>query len=156
LDAHSGTLVVDGTPIAYSGLEPVGISAPNVTINGAADNIPGLKGDTIKLSPDGSGNIVVQDFATGGAVDLAIAETHIFSIAAVTGGTGTVTINGGQGNDTVEFTGDYIAASSNLVVNAETIKVDPSVKLDVGTGNISFNAISRSNGISVLGITTTI
>ena len=67
-----------------------------------------------------------------------------------------MTINGGLGTDTVEFTGDYLVLSSNLTVNAEHIKVDPGVTVNVGTGDITFNAVYKDNGISLLGITTTI
>ena len=69
-----------------------------------------------------------------------------------------VTITGGLGTDTVEFTGDYLVPSSSLTVNAEHIKVDSGITINVGTGashDINFNAIYKDNGISLLGITTT-
>ena len=49
-----------------------------------------------------------------------------------------------------------MASGVNLTVNAETIKVDPGVKVDVGTGSINLNAVTKDNGLSVFGITTTI
>ena len=70
-----------------------------------------------------------------------------------------MTINGGLGGDTVEFTGDYLVPNSSLTVNAEHIKVDAGVAINVGSAsgnNITFNAVYKDNGLSLLGITTTI
>ncbi len=151
-DAHSGTIVVDGHSIAYTGLEPVHMTAPTVIINGA-DAAFLLKKDLLKIHPDGSGGIEVLDRdPTDTTNAYLIAETQTFTISGVTD----VTINGGEGVDTVEFDGDYNLPGTNLTVNAETIKVDPGVTVNVGTGTINFNAAARDNGFSVLGITTTI
>src|SRR5262249_22461913 len=152
-DAHSGAITVDGTTISYAGLEPVHINAPDVTINGV-DSGPGpLKNDLLKVGPGSSpGTIEVHDFnplLTSVEYPDPISELHSFLISTVTASTGTVTINGGEGSDTVEFIGDYIVSPSNLVVNAEKIKVDAGVKIDVGTGNITFNAVAKDNGLSL-------
>ena len=61
-----------------------------------------------------------------------------------------------SGTDTVEFTGNYVVPGSSLTVNAEHIKVDPGVTIDVGSGNITLNAVYKDNGLSLVGITTTI
>src|SRR5581483_10409644 len=151
-DAHSGTLVIDGVPFRYAGLEPIDISAANVTFNGAdvtGSTEAGDK-DLIKVSPGSSGSIQIQDRDPTDTFDLA--EVHTFTIS----GTSSVTINGGHDTDTVRFTGDYNVPNSNLTVNAEHIKVDPGVTIDVGTGNISLNAVYKDNGLSFFGITTTI
>ena len=68
-------------------------------------------------------------------------------------GTSSLTINGGPGTDNTEFTGDYLVPNSNLTVNAETIKVDSGVTVDVGTGNITFNAALDGRRDHALGIT---
>ena len=154
-DAHSGSLILDGNTIRYTGLEPVDISAANVVFNGAdiGGNTETLDKDLIKVGPGSSGTIQILDRDPTDTTDLA--EAHTFTIA----GTSSLTINGGLGTDTVEFTGDYLVPNSSLTVNAEHIKVDPGVTINVGTssGNdITFNAVYKDNGLSLLGITTTI
>ncbi|HET7128249.1 MAG TPA: hypothetical protein VFJ93_04150, partial [Gaiellaceae bacterium] len=174
IDAHSGTLVIDSVPFRYAGLEPIDITATNVTFNGADIGLNGplptnkelLDKDLIKVGADPSDSTKIQigDFDPTGTVPLPTSETHFFTIS----GTQNVTINGGFGVDTVEFIGDYLVPNSNLTVNAEQIKVDPGVKICLGNtadpcnlvptsnGNITFNAVDKDNGISVFGITTTI
>ena len=144
----SGTVTVDGVTIAYAGLEPVNATASSVTINGSDLTL----GDLMKVGPGGvAGTIEVHNFdsiLTG----TEIAEYTYFTIS----GTTAVTINGGDGGDTVEFTGNYAVPNSNLTVNAETIKVDSGVTIDVGTGDIAFNATSKGNGKSLVGLTSTL
>ncbi|MGH2999555.1 MAG: beta strand repeat-containing protein, partial [Gaiellaceae bacterium] len=150
-DAHSGTVVVDGTPLIYSGMAPVNISSSSVTITGSTlDPL----GNCIQVAPDGSGNIVVSDLDSTCSTTLPTGETTSFAIS----GTTSVTFNAGtKGKNTVEFTGDFVISSgATLVVNAQVIKVDHNVKIDVGTGDISFNASYNDNGTSILGITTTL
>ena len=173
---QSGTLVVDGRPIAYAGLEPVSISAPNVTINGSdfgfnalSSNREVLDKDLIKIGPGSTpGTIEVGDFDPTGTVNYGttfpLSETHNFTISGVQN----VTINGGLGVDTVQFIGDYLVPNSNLTVIAEHIKVDPGVSICLGdtadpchvaptsNGALNFNAVDKDNGLSILGITTTI
>ena len=72
------------------------------------------------------------------------------------------------GTDTVQFKGNYIVPNSNLTVNSEHIKVDPGVSICLGNtgsectsaptsnGNLTFNAVYKDDGLSILGITTTI
>jgi hypothetical protein len=173
IDAHSGTLVIDSVPFRYAGLEPIDITATNVTFNGADigfnslhTNKELLDKDLIKVGADPSDSTKIQigNFDPTGTVPLPTSETHFFTIS----GTQNVTINGGLGVDTVEFIGDYLVPNSNLTVNAEQIKVDPGVSICLGNagdpcnlvpasnGDITFNAVDKDNGISVFGITTTI
>ena len=58
----------------------------------------------------------------------------------VISGTSSLTINGGPGTDHTEFTGNYLVPNSTLTVNTESIKIDSGVTVDVGTGNVNFNA----------------
>jgi len=168
--AHSGTLVIDGAAFQYAGLEPLGINATNtnITINGAdlGGSTEVADKDLLKVSPysDPSatvaacqtpGNCIqVHNFdAPLGITD--IAEWQYFVIS----GTQSLTINGGLGADTVEFTGDYLVPNSSLTVNAEHIKVDPGVTINVGSAsgnNLNLNAVYKDDGLSVLGLTTTI
>ena len=154
IDAHSGILVVDGVPLRYAGLEPISISAGNVTISGA--DLSGTTTeigdkDLFKVAMNGAGtSIEVKDFDPTGTFELT--ESHSVSLS----GLSTLTINGGLGGDTVQFTGNVTAPGVTLNVNAETVKVDAGVKVDVGSGDINFSAFTHDNGLSVFGITTTI
>ena len=162
-DAHSGSLILDGNTIRYTGLEPITISAPSVTINGAG----GLLGkDLIRISANGL-QVHVEDLDPTLNTDITpqpVSEMQDFTIS----GTTDVTINGGDGVDTVEFTNDYLVPNSNLTVNAETIKVDAGARVCVGgvadpcanapasNGAIVFNATDKDNGHDFFGITSTI
>ena len=146
---QSGHVVLDGKPIAYSALEPISISGSDVTIDGT-DSALLLKKDLFRIS-DGSGGVIqVKNFDPTGTFELS--ESHDVTLSSG----GTLTINGGEGTDAVEFTGNYTALGTNLVVNAEKITVKPGMTINVGTGDITFNAITKDNGFSILGITTTI
>ncbi len=155
---HSGTLVLDGARLTYAGLEPVTMSGATLVYNGAdlgGSTEVGDK-DLIQVSPGASGTIQIRDCLITGCSGLPDqAEIHTFTVS----GTTSLTINGGLGGDTVEFTGDYLVPGSTLTVNAEHIKVDSGVTINVGTavGNdINFNAVFKDNGLSLLGLTTTI
>ncbi|HEV8463176.1 MAG TPA: hypothetical protein VGQ38_20990, partial [Gaiellaceae bacterium] len=152
---HAGTLEIDGAPLRYAGLEPVFYGAGAITIKGAdlgGASLEAADADKLKVSPDSGtpGNIKVVDRDPTDNFD--IAEFQSFTIS----GTTSVTINGGLGGDSVEFIGDFIVPGANLIVNAEKIKVDPGVTVNVGSGDITFNAVSQGNGTSLLGLTTTI
>ena len=157
-DAHSGTLIVDGQTITYTGLEPITSAPMSFTFNGAdaGGSQQLLDKDLITVQPDPnvSGNILIRDClitgCSGTIPDLAESQ----SIA--TSGLTSLTINGGLGTDTVEFIGGYTALGSTLTVNAETIKVDPGAAINLGTGNIAFNAIVADDGLDSHGIDTTL
>ena len=147
-DPHSGTLIVDGRTIMYAGLEPVTISSPTVVINGADSSLD-LNKDLMKVAPGAAGTITVTD--EDPILHSSLGESQSFTISGATD----VTINGGKGVDTVEFTGDYLVPNSNLTVNAETIKVDAGKTINVGTGNITLHATLKDNAISKIGLTST-
>ncbi|HEX4526420.1 MAG TPA: hypothetical protein VH108_06715, partial [Gaiellaceae bacterium] len=176
-DAHSGTLVIDGVPFKYAGLEPVSIGGPgNFTYNGADVGFSSLHlnkevldKDLIVVQPDPGSpttKIQIRDCVFTGCDGILPdqAESTSFTIS----GTTSLTINGGLGIDTVQFKGNYIVPNSDLTVNAEQIKVDPGVSICLGNlgsectsaptshGNLNFNAVDKDNGLSILGITTTI
>ena len=162
---HSGTLLLDGAKLAYAGLEPIDVSGTDIVYNGAdiGGSTEVLDKDLIQVAPGtAAGTIQIRDCLIVGCTGSGAgsfppdqAEVHTFTIA----GTHSLTINGGLGGDTVEFTGDYLVPGSSLTVNAEHIKVDSGVTINVGTavGNdINFNAVYKDNGLSLLGLTTTI
>ena len=95
--------------------------------------------------------IQVQNNVNPGDIDLGL-ELSYFVISSAT----SVTIDGGLGVDKVEFTGDYLTPGASLTVNSETILVDAGVTINTGSADITFNAITKDNGISLLGITSTI
>ena len=150
---QSGIVVADGSTITYAGLEPVDLTASSVTVNGR-DSSGDLKKDLMKVSLSGP-QIVIDDYDPTGTVNLdtlALSEHQVFTIA----GTTSVTINGGAGIDTVEFlAADYELSGISLTVNAETIKVDDGTTLNLGAGDLAFNAALVDDGFSLLGITTT-
>jgi hypothetical protein len=159
---QSGTITADGTRILYDGLEPIAINAAVVVINGADTGginafTDALNNDFLRIGPcDGSacpsGDVYVKNFDPTGTFE--IAELHHFVISSATT---SVTINGGLGTDKVEIEGSItLPSGANLTINAETIKVLSGFTVNVGTGAISFNAITQDNGLSIVGITTTI
>ncbi|MES1247222.1 MAG: hypothetical protein ABUS54_06080, partial [Actinomycetota bacterium] len=147
-DAHSGTLVVDGATITYTGMEPTDVTAPTVTINGA-DSSADLKKDKLSVTQSG-GTVTITDHDP--LLDTSLAEDSTMTISSV----GSLIINGGKGVDSVEFKNDITSSNLNLTVNAEHITVDSGVTLSLGTGDLAFNATYRDNGVSALGITTTL
>ena len=46
--------------------------------------------------------------------------------------------------------------TSTLTVNTESIKIDPGVTVDVGTGAVNFNAVQTDDGVDALGVDTTL
>ncbi|HEY3921306.1 MAG TPA: carbohydrate-binding protein, partial [Gaiellaceae bacterium] len=161
-DAHSGTLVVDGNTVAYAGLEPVSLSFPNVIYNGAdsgaGHDLPdAVSDDLITVGPgDAAGQIKIRDCLITGCSDIVpdLAEATNIDISSLSGGS--LTINGGIGTDTVEFTGNVSISGVGLTVNAEKIKVDPGVTVDTGTAAIAFNAKVTDDGFDTHGVDTTL
>ena len=156
----SGKLVVDGTAIAYTGLEDPDVSAADITINGGEDGnaSPIPQGDKFVISPytDGSitatcatpGNCIqVQNFDSTGTL-LSVLNYFVIS------GTTKLTINGGPGTDKTEFTGNFIAPGIDLTINTESIKINSGVT--VSAHNVNFNAAEADDGFDFLGIATTL
>ncbi len=121
---HRGTVVVDGTVIRYSGIEPIdmtGSSIANLVIN-----LPsGTTGAS--LEDDGSpGNGAVRIASTD-----ATFETTTFSVPS-----GSLIINGGGGTDTIvtsaDFSGDF---NASLIINGTS-----------ATDIITLGALTLGNG----------
>ena len=62
---------------------------------------------------------------------------------ALTGSSGILTFNGGDGDDSITFNSAIDFGGLDLVVNAEDIDADASADLDT-TGDITFNADASS------------
>ena len=79
-DAHSGSITLDGHPIAYSGLEPVDITATDVVFNGSdiAGSLETGDKELIKVGPGASGSIQILDRDPTDTGNLA--EAHSFTI----------------------------------------------------------------------------
>ena len=105
--ASSGTVVVDGATIRYTGLEPVliGGTPAEVTVTGTAGD------DTITLSP--STTDITKLVASSPTI-----ETVEFTIP-----TTSLTVDGGGGNDTVILSGSLQLPGVILLVSAEQIQV---------------------------------
>ncbi|TMK23778.1 MAG: hypothetical protein E6G62_10650 [Actinobacteria bacterium] len=163
---QSGIIVENGTTtIVYAGMEPIDVSGANIVIGGGEDGNPSPipQGDLFQVSPytdpasptvacQTPGNCIqVQNFdAPTGLIPAA--ELSYFVIA----GTLSLTLNGGPGSDKTEFMGDYLVPGSTLTVNTESIKIDSGVTVDVGTGDVFFNAASADDGTEAAGIDTTL
>src|SRR5438876_684970 len=155
-NAHDGTVVLDGSTINYTGLEPLSNSgtAANVVFNLPAGTVGA------SLQDDGtSGNNVVQLASTN-----ATFETTTFTVP-----TSSLTVNGGGGTDTIvtsaNFSGDFNATltingtaatdivtlntltlgnaganSGNLTVTGHNINLNGNISTTAGTtGNVNFN-----------------
>ena len=119
VDAHSGTLVIDGVPIVYRGLEPITLGGPSVTVNGTSGD------DPITISASGS-NIIVS-------------SPTFESITLPRGST--LTVDGLGGTDSVTISGSVLLAA--LTVNAETITL-PSGASVTTTGAVTFAALAQN------------
>ena len=102
----SGNVVVDGTTLRYTGLEPVVIaSAAEVTVTGTSGD------DTITLSPHATD--ITKLIATSPSI-----ESIEFTIP-----TTSLTVDGGDGTDTVTLSGTISLPGVIFLVTAEQIQV---------------------------------
>jgi len=142
----SGALVIDGTSVAYTGLEPVSISGTtSVTVSPGSTSppIPAIPGDTVDVSQD-----------TGGAHDIIVAshfasfETHNIALATLTNLN--IDVFNTDAHDYVHFTSSITAPGLNLTVHAKQILVDSGITIDVtggsADGTITFTAESNADG----------
>ncbi|WP_417383461.1 LamG-like jellyroll fold domain-containing protein [Gimesia sp.] len=139
VDSSSGSIQVNGSMtdfIIYSGLEPITstVTTTNVTLNYSGVD------ETITISDAGGGQTTVD--STAG------------EIITFANPTGTLTINTGAGEDTIDL--DSLAANftANLIINGEgdsdTLNANGSISLNTGK-NLEFNVedINVDNGITL-------
>ena len=123
--ASSGTVVVDGATFRYTGLEPILIeSAAEVTVTGTTGD------DTITLSPHAT--VATKLVAAGPGM-----ESVEFTIP-----TTSLTVNGGDGADTVVLSGTLSLPGVILLVTAEQIQVTALANVNTTTGSITLAAAS--------------
>ncbi|MBN2061399.1 MAG: LEPR-XLL domain-containing protein, partial [Deltaproteobacteria bacterium] len=124
----SGTVNLDGNIITYTGLEPVLTNAGTST-----DVVFNMTGgdDSASLSSPTAGTLQISG---------ASFETTTFSIP-----TGSVTINGQDGNDSVTVTSSLDMPTTDLMINAESIKINSG--MTVMAGDITFNASATDAGL---------
>jgi hypothetical protein len=132
----SGTITVDGTVIAYTGLEPITVSGSgSVVVDGT-----GLP-EVIVVEPDG-GNVKVS----GHILAELTMETHFISLSGLT----SLTINGAGSRDKVTIIGTINFGSADLTVNAEEIVLDGATITT--TGNIVLAASDSVSGGIAAGV----
>src|SRR4029077_10194341 len=137
---NSGTVTVDGTPIAYAGLEPItlGGTVADVTVTGSSGDDDIL----IHHDPSVAGNIEVKT-TTGSMESVSFAPP-----------TASLPDTGGGGRDTVPLGDDLAIPGANLTIAAASIVVSPLVTVNAGAGDVTFTAADPQAGSSSLGIWT--
>ena len=137
---HSGLIALDGQAVHYDGLEPI-------TLSGTTDvSVAGSSGDDALLVTSSGGTITVA--STTGSI-----ESVSFATPS-----GSLTIDGGGGNDSVTIAGDLIMPGANLTVSAEKIIVNAfTIDLTGGSadGSLTFAATDSQTGSNTLGVNTT-
>ena len=125
IDGTSGTILVDGLPVTYAGLEPIilGGTATDVVIDGSASD------DAIVVSQSGSTITVATSTGT--------IESHIFAVP-----TGSLLIRGNGGTDSVTFTTALNLGGATLTVEAETI----TVATTISAGAVTLTAAATRTG----------
>ena len=104
----SGSVILDGYPIRYAGLEPISVSgADTVVVTTSVDDVD----DRLVVEPYGTSQIMVRATDPFGLITM---ETIYFDIP-----TGSLTVNPGTGNDIVEIAGNLIMPAADLTINAE-------------------------------------
>jgi hypothetical protein len=155
---NQGTVYWDGTVLTYTGLEPINstINAANVILNYSA------AGETITVTDAGIGQTTVDSTAgetttftqpTGTLTINAGAGDGTIDITSLAAGyPAHVTINGQGGTDTVSFDGTVsLASDKHLTVTADTIEVNADLSTS-GMGSVSLNAdrnIDMNSGSSI-------
>ena len=126
----SGTVSLDGNSIAYAGLEPIANT-------GTATNV------VFDLT-SGDDHAIIEDPGTG----LQIRSLNSsFETTAFTIPSGSLTINGQGGADSVEVAADLILLGASLSINAETIAVDSGVTIDT-TGSSGADIILNAQAVT--------
>ena len=119
----SGDLAVDGGSIHYAGLEPILMNGGTAT--DVVFNLTGVS-DIATLTQSGSTLTL-----SGGTF-----ESTVFSVPS-----GSLTINGGGGNDSVTLNGAINLGGAALTINAESITLASGGSLTT-TGAVTFNALA--------------
>jgi hypothetical protein len=126
---HAGTLVLDGRPLHYAGLEPITLVSPvpTVVVNGSSSD------DVLQLLVDPS--LPTYLMVRNKAGSTSTIESVSFLASAVT----SLTIRGLDGYDEVEIASNITLRNASLTIEAEVIRVN-GFKVDTGAGAITLTA----------------
>jgi hypothetical protein len=125
----SGTVELDGNVITYSGLEPIVSPVPTIDI---IFNLTSSDDQAVIEAGSGGDMQIRSDNSTF--------ETTTFSIP-----TGSLTIIGEEGDDSVTVADDLIMPGADLAISAETITANSGVTITAG--DITFMASATDNGM---------
>ena len=136
--ASSGSITVNTQTVSYAGLEPIAIggTATDVVIDGTGGD------DAITLKPGTPGNLIVE---------APTMESTSFPIP-----TGSLTLSGAGGNDTITLTGVLALPGVTLVIRAEHIVVNGTVNTTGGATNgaVTLEAAHVDNGSTIVAVVT--
>ena len=131
-NANDGSILLDGSQINYTGLEPIDMSGS--TVNDLIFNLPNSANNAVLENDTSTG--YTQFYSNNGTF-----ESMVFSNP-----TNSLTINGGTQAETISVQGVDAAFDADLTINGG---VDDYVNFqtnptNVGTGNITVNALAIS------------
>ena len=122
IDASSGTLDADGRVIRYAGLEPI--------------LVPVGTTDVVFTLPGGDTTATLEPFGTGLRLSGTGFETTDFATP-----TGSLTVDGGDGEDTITISGSLLLNGASLTIRAETITVAANAVIDTRTAAANAGAV---------------
>ncbi len=160
---HSGTVILDGNPIRYFGLEPItltGSGSPDVTVTGSDAN------DQLVLEADPShaGSLRVRslngtiesvsfpDPSNSLTINLGNGNDTLAINALDPGFGGSLTVKGGSGVDEIDISQNVQLKlpGHSLSLSAQTIRVNTGVTINTtkagGNGTISLTAVDTQTG----------
>ena len=112
---NSGSLVLGGTTIAYDGLEPI-------TVTGTAD--------VVVAGGIGDDQLVVEIDPANAVMLLVRSVTGTIESVSLTIPTGSLTVDGADGDDSIAVAGNVVTQGANVKFVAETITVNAGVLID--------------------------
>ncbi|NQV33586.1 MAG: endo-1,4-beta-xylanase, partial [Phycisphaeraceae bacterium] len=135
---NDGSVSVDGSVITYTGLEPISstITATNVTLNYSS----------------ASETIIISDSGVAGqtSVDSTVGETVAFNNP-----TGSLTINAGGGDDTINITSIAASYSAHVNINgqtgSDTLNINGEVSLDSKVLTVTVDTINVGEPVTTGG-----
>jgi fibronectin-binding autotransporter adhesin len=161
LNSSDGTVVLDGSTITYTGLEPVDITGS--TITNLVINLPDTDDATDDITELSivAGNLIV-DSVNGEHEDDLISLTGVTNItvngrqgddvitllASMSAFTGAITIDGGLQVDDINLNGALTLGTNNLLVTGETIDVG-AVAIATTGGSQTYNGLLGLAGSSL-------
>ncbi|MBW1683398.1 MAG: hypothetical protein JRJ83_18660, partial [Deltaproteobacteria bacterium] len=128
--ADSGIIDLDGNVLRYAGLEPI--------------SNQGTSTDVV-FDLTGSDDDAVIEAGSGGTAYRIRSVDSGFELTGFDAPTGSLTINGGEGDDSVTIAADLNLGTADLAINAETITVNSGVS--VTADDITFTAEAVGGGL---------